>query len=209
MEIDRTAPGELDSLKVQAKRHLRRRMRSLRAAIPERARALRSDSLVARLLELPELVSARSIALFWPMEGQMEVDVRKLDQEYRSRGVRVFYPRVGVAEPHAPEFAETASTEDLVESGRGFLEPVASNLVATRGDIDVVIVPALAVSATGHRIGYGSGFYDAVLPTLSPPACAIAVAFDFQLLAEVPTMAMDVACALVVTDARVLRMATM
>ena len=52
---------------------------------------------------------------------------------------------------------------------------------------DVVVVPALAVAADGHRVGYGIGFYDATLPDVCPPAAAVMVAFGFQLLAEVPS----------------------
>jgi len=66
-------------------------------------------------------------------------------------------------------------------------------------------VPALAVASSGHRLGYGSGFYDATLPDFCPPALSIVVAYDFQLLAELPVSAHDIACDIVVTDARLLR----
>jgi 5-formyltetrahydrofolate cyclo-ligase len=65
-------------------------------------------------------------------------------------------------------------------------------------------VPALAVSSAGHRLGYGVGFDDATLPDFCPPAASLIVAFDFQLLAELPTLDHDFACDLVVTDARTL-----
>jgi len=65
-------------------------------------------------------------------------------------------------------------------------------------------VPALAVDPRGHRIGYGAGFYDRALPRFVPPAAAIVVAFDFQLVAEVPETPLDFAAAWVVTDTRTL-----
>ena len=70
--------------------------------------------------------------------------------------------------------------------------------------VDLIVVPALAVAPTGHRLGYGGGFYDVMLPDFCPPATAVVVAFDFQLVAELPAEPHDVACALVVTDARTL-----
>jgi 5-formyltetrahydrofolate cyclo-ligase len=69
----------------------------------------------------------------------------------------------------------------------------------------LVVVPALAVAATGHRLGYGGGFYDAMLPDFCPPAIAVVVAFDFQLVAELPAEPHDVQCGVIVTDARTLR----
>jgi 5-formyltetrahydrofolate cyclo-ligase len=68
--------------------------------------------------------------------------------------------------------------------------------------VDLVLVPALAVAPSGHRLGYGAGFYDSLLPDVCPPAKALAVAYDFQLLVEVPTLPHDVPCDFIVTDAR-------
>ena len=65
-----------------------------------------------------------------------------------------------------------------------------------------MVVPAIAVDPTGHRIGYGAGYYDRTLPRFAPPAVSIAVAFDWQLVAEVPAMPDDIRCAAVVTDTR-------
>jgi 5-formyltetrahydrofolate cyclo-ligase len=199
-------------------------MQMLRSAVPASARARRGSAIIERLLGLDEVVSARALALFAPMGEKGEIDLRTLDAEARARGKRVYYPRLS-ATPGAPvvppsaaggpgvaqapgldgDLAEAPLTE-LVPSGRGFLAPSPEVRGAPRGDVDVIVVPALAVSAVGHRLGYGSGFYDRILPAYRPPAIAIAVAYDFQLVGELPVLEGDVACDVVVTDARVLRM---
>jgi 5-formyltetrahydrofolate cyclo-ligase len=92
----------------------------------------------------------------------------------------------------------------MAERGRRFLEPPPDAPEAARGDIDLLFVPALAVAPSGHRLGYGAGFYDSLLPDVCPPGRAVAVAYDFQLLVDLPTLPHDVACDLVVTDARTL-----
>jgi 5-formyltetrahydrofolate cyclo-ligase len=96
-----------------------------------------------------------------------------------------------------------AETEAMEERGLGFREPAedAEEAVA----LDAIVVPALQIDASGHRIGYGAGYYDRTLPRYSPPATAIGVAFDFQLIAEVPVTEGDVAVSMVVTDQRVFR----
>jgi len=186
-------------------------MRALRAAIPPASRARRDDEIKARLRSLPEIQKARSIALFVAMEGKGEIDLRSLDSEWRAEGREIYYPRLSevIREPgRAPslngELAQ-ASLPELVESGAGFLEPPPTSPAASRGDVDVIVVPALAVSATGHRLGYGAGFYDRVLPSYCPPACSVVVAYDFQLLGELPVLEWDHASDLVVTDERTLR----
>ncbi len=195
----------LEALKYRAKRQLRGRMRALRNAIPPAALAVRSHAIVERLLGLPEVTRAHAVALFHPMEA--EVDLRALDAALRARGTGVFYPLIRSdpgREESTPEFARVGALGELAETGRGFLEPSASAVLAHGGEIDVIVVPALGVSEHGHRLGYGSGFYDEILPRFRPPARAVVVAFDFQLLAELPTTEGDVACDIVVTDARLL-----
>lgn len=194
----------LDDLKHRAKRQLRQRMRALRGAIPALSRRDRSRAIAERVIGLPEVARADSVALFFPMEEKGEVDLRAVDEYCRARGARVFYPSAGHGEEGAG-FRLVETLSDLAEAGHGFLEPAAGARPARPGELDVVIVPALAVSELGHRLGYGAGFYDALVPQFSPPAVTIVVAYQFELLAELPTHDWDVACDIVVTDARVLR----
>ncbi|MFO7178646.1 MAG: 5-formyltetrahydrofolate cyclo-ligase [Pseudomonadota bacterium] len=191
-------------LKARARRQLRARMRALRAAVPQRARAERSARIVGRIGELEEYQRASGVALFWPLEH--EVDLRALDERARTDGKRVYYPVMDPAgDVFRTGFALTESTAELADRGRGFAEPGPQAPRAVRGEIELVVVPALAVSANGYRLGYGSGFYDSVLPEFVPPAVSVAVAYEFQLLAELPALDHDVACSLVVTDFRTVR----
>lgn len=91
----------------------------------------------------------------------------------------------------------------LEEGGFGVPEPLPSADRIAPEDVDLVLVPALAVDPRGHRIGYGKGFYDRLLPTLVR-ALRCVVAFDFQLHGEIPDEPGDVAADVVVTDARLL-----
>jgi 5-formyltetrahydrofolate cyclo-ligase len=159
--------------------------------------------LIQRALTLPAFQTARAVALFFPMLERKEVDLRELDAEARRQGKRVYYPFL---EPRGESLVSglrsTESLDDLQDRGRRFFEPSPDAPVAARGDVDLLFVPALGVAPSGHRLGYGAGFYDSLLPDVCPPAQAVAVAYDFQLLVELPTLPHDVACDLVLTDAR-------
>lgn len=195
---------ELDVLKARAKKQLRQRARAVRSAMPKDALRRRSDAIATRIDALPEFASARSIALFWPMDQKGEVDLRALGGRCRERGLRVYYPVSGETREDSG-FSQVASDEELEERGRGFREPSGEATRAGATEIDIIVVPALAVSPTGYRLGYGAGFYDAILPRFSPPAVTVVVAYDFELLLEVPALAHDVPCNVVVTDAQTLR----
>jgi 5-formyltetrahydrofolate cyclo-ligase len=203
--MDPLDPRLVAELAVRAKKQLRARMRALRAAHPEKARAERSARLVERVIVLPEFVAARGVALFASLIDGGEVDMLALDEAARSAEKRVYYPTVErKGESEHTALAEARDPGELATRGRRFREPPEGSRRAERGDVDLVIVPALAVAATGHRLGYGGGFYDAMLPDFGPPAVAVAVAFDFQLLAELPVEPHDVPCGIVVTDTRTL-----
>lgn len=201
--MDPFDPRQMAELAVRAKQQIRSRMRTLRSAHPEKTRAKRSERVVERVLALAEFRAARSVALFASLLDGGEVDVRGIDAAAREARKRVYYPLVDrVGERDHTALGEAVAAGDLSARGRRFVEPPKDAHRAERGDVDLVIVPALAVAESGHRLGYGGGFYDALLPDFRPPALAVVVAFDFQLVAELPTEPHDVPCDFVVTDAR-------
>jgi 5-formyltetrahydrofolate cyclo-ligase len=201
MQLD---PELVAQMGARAKIQLRQRMKAQRAAYPAAALAERSAKIVARAAELSAFVAARSIALFWPMVEQKEVDLRPLDALARAANKRVFYPGFtrSAEGTLCTDLRLTASVEELAVRGQRFAEPLPDAPVAARGDVELMIVPALAAALSGHRLGYGRGFYDAMLPDFRPPALAVVVAFDFQLLAELPVEAHDIACDVVISESR-------
>lgn len=196
---------QVSELAEAAKKELRKRMRAVRAAHPSDALAARSAQVVARAASLEAFQRAGSVALFYPMEDRKEVDLRALDALARAARKRVYYPFLEQrGEAWISGLRLTGSLSDLAPRGSRFFEPSPDAEQAARADVELLFVPALAVAPTGHRLGYGAGFYDSLLPDVCPPGSAVAVAFDFQLLVELPTLAHDVPCDFVVTDARTL-----
>ena len=192
-----------EMLRIRVKGELRKRMRGLRKALPLDACAQRSARIAERVAELEAVSRARSVAVFWPIEERHEVDLRPLDTTLRAKGARVAYPGVD-PETGAMTFRFVSDPDAMQEQGFGFREPSLQEPEAQPGELDAIVVPALAVDPRGHRIGYGAGYYDRALPRYAPPAITVAVAFDFQLVAEVPDSAVDVRVAWIVTDARTL-----
>ncbi len=190
-----------EALKAKVKAELRKRMRGLRKAATVDACEARSRKITAALLALPFVASARTIALFWPIEGSNEVDLRELDRTVRGQGKRVAYPSI---DPETREmcmrFVEDPTA--MTERGKGFAEPGETDPRAD--ELDVVVVPALAVDPAGHRIGYGAGYYDRTLPRYCPPAVSVSVAYDYQMMVEMPFTERDVRTSFIVTDLRTL-----
>jgi 5-formyltetrahydrofolate cyclo-ligase len=203
--FDNLSPEELQELTRRAKGQLRKRMRALRQAYPAEARQARSERIAGLLEQHPAFRAAQTVGLFWPMESRHEVDLRALDARARALGKAVAYPFLRHAEGRSVTgFAVTEREADLSEQGQGFLEPARQAQALERGQLELVVVPALAVAGSGHRLGYGRGYYDVTLPDFCPPAVSIAVAFEFQLLIQLPEEEGDFRCDFVVTDQRVI-----
>lgn len=195
-------PEAVAFLRSRTKQYLRKRMRQLRLAVPRSARLKRSAALSRQVQALDEYKSAQAVALFWPIERVGEIDLGTLDWAARSAGKRVYYPG-GTAD--CPELLEVDDPSVLEDRGRGYLEPPASARRARRGDVSLLVVPALAVGPTGHRLGYGGGYYDRLQRAHCPPAVGVGIAYSFQLLPEVPHEDHDVPCSIIITEEKTLR----
>ena len=190
-------------LRRKVKAELRKRLRAVRHTAPLDACAGRSEKIVASLASMAALESATTVALFWPIVERHEVDLRALDGALRRRGVRVVYPSIHEV-TRDMTFRVVTDVSLLAERGLGFEEPPPDAPECTKGDIDVIVVPAIALDPRGHRIGYGAGLYDRTLPIFAPPAVTVGVAYDYQLLADIPNDDTDVPLDWIVTDSRVL-----
>lgn len=87
---------------------------------------------------------------------------------------------------------------ELRATGRGLLEPTGPRLgVGAIGTCDVVLVPALAVDATGTRLGRGGGSYDRAL--VRARGLSIALLYDGELVPRLPREPHDSAVAAAAT----------
>jgi 5-formyltetrahydrofolate cyclo-ligase len=190
------------SLRAQVKQALRERMRRVRHVLPPEAAAARSARLCERLWALPELQAAALIVGYRAV--RKEADVAALLARAEQAGKRVGLPRVHDDTGLALHLHRAG--QPLEESGYGIEEPLASAEGVPLDAAMLILVPALAIDVRGHRVGYGRGYYDRLLPQL-PRAYKVAVGYDFQLASELPEAEHDVAVDCVVTDERTLRIA--
>ena len=186
---------------------LRRSMLMKRTLTPREVRAAASRAIATRLTELDVWKSARSVALFRSIVSKGEVETTALDEAARAGGMRVAYPSMSAGElegdlPVTMTFRWVEDPSSMRSRGRGFAEPADDAEVAT--SLDLIVVPGLAFDPEGYRVGYGAGLYDRILPQYSQ-AKTVGVAFDFQIVMELPRNEHDVPVSQIVTDKRVYR----
>lgn len=132
----------------------------------------RSAAIADRLAAMPELGRAGTVMLYDPIPG--EPDLRLLVGRLVERGATVVVPD---PEPTAPW-------------------PVDPS------EVEVVVVPGMAFTPDGRRLGQGAGWYDRFLAEVRRDCAVIGVCFDEQLVDDLPVEPHDFRVRWVVTPAR-------
>ena len=173
----------------QAKDAIRRQMRAMRRNLPPGVRAQAADAICARLAADPAVAAAAStpgrrgvIAVY--LASPDEIDLSGFICEMLGRGAALASPRWN-GDTYELARLTGLSDDDLRRGPMNILEPAVAETVPP-GDIAVWIVPGLAFTAGGKRLGYGGGWYDRLLAAASEDAVKIGVAYDFQMADDLP-----------------------
>jgi 5-formyltetrahydrofolate cyclo-ligase len=178
------------------KQILRQEARALLSSFsPEK---IRDDSVRACQLLRDQSIwrNAKSVLLYAPL--QRELDIWDLFREAtRSRKI-VALPRFDAATGTyvAAEAAENA----LISGAFGALEPPSGAPIIK--PLDFILVPGLGFDSQGRRLGRGRGFYDRILSEAPVGSVKCGIAFDEQILSEIPAEAHDVSVDFIVTPSR-------
>ncbi len=178
----------------ERKAELRGRMRALRASIPPVERTRMSGMIEARLFEVPAIADARSVLVF--LSFGSEVDTAGIVGRLVEDGRRVAVPFVAHDEMHAASYRPG---DPVVGSTYGAKEPAGRRIVPP-GDIDLVVSPGLAFDRSGYRLGYGGGYFDRFLRRTRHGCVRTGIAFDLQVLDDVPHGHEDERIGLLITD---------
>jgi 5-formyltetrahydrofolate cyclo-ligase len=183
-----------------AKFDLRQRILADRDALPVAMRTAASGAIVAAILARTDFRSARAVLLTLPFGS--EWDTLALVLATLAAGKTVAVPRVDKASRMLELHAITDPVRDIGTGFRDIPEPLPACPRISRDAIDFVLVPGVAFDRRGRRLGYGGGYYDRLLPLLSPRAARVVGAFDLQLVDRVPAAAHDIAVDAIVTESR-------
>lgn len=171
----------------QAKAQARRQCLQCRRQMGEDALAQASAAIVSRVMALEAWSGSRIVhAYVDSMAG--EVQTHQLIGAAIDQGRSVVVPVVPAPRQRRLLHARISSLEDdLTQAGFDDFE-----------SIDLVIVPGLAFSANGERLGMGGGYYDRFLAEVSAPK--VGIVCQALLLDSIPSSSHDMAMDWVVTE---------
>jgi 5-formyltetrahydrofolate cyclo-ligase len=183
-----------------AKRLLRERILRARDTLAPETRARFGNAIVAALTEREDFRRARSVLLSLAFRSEWET--RPLFATALALGKPVVAPRVDRQSRLLELRAICDLGRDLAPGYLGIDEPLPHCASVDPTAIDWVLVPGVVFDLSGHRIGYGGGYYDRLLPALRRDARRIAGAFELQIVDRIPAAPHDVQVDAIVTEAR-------
>ncbi|MGI6128571.1 MAG: 5-formyltetrahydrofolate cyclo-ligase [bacterium] len=133
-----------------------------------------------RLLVWLPYEQASTVLLFAGVRS--EIDTRFLTEESLHQGKRIAMPRC-VPSRRELLLLKINDWADLQPSFYGLLEPSPTAAPIPFSELDLVVVPGVAFSPDGYRIGYGGGYYDRLMARLVD-VCSVGLAFNLQLVSR-------------------------
>ena len=157
-----------------------------------------------KLFSLPEFQVAKTIAFYVALKKSNEVETEGMIKEALAMGKQVLVPIADLIENRII-LSEIKNWDDLVPGSFGILEPLPEvRKIYPYEAVRLAIVPGVAFDLEGHRIGYGFGYYDKFLSSLTRYQTKIGLAFEFQVVEKLPNEEHDIRVGKVITEDRII-----
>jgi 5-formyltetrahydrofolate cyclo-ligase len=174
---------------------------SRRKSLPQQQASALSQLIQARALQFPRYINTRAAALYSPVQN--EVATEQIREHGLHHGKAVFYPRLGVGD--AVELIEVRSASELQRGRFGILEPTGARMLSEQEFVHLILfVPGVAFDLQGNRLGRGMGWYDRLLSRINGLGTSVALAYEFQILSEVPSDPWDQKVQYLITESRII-----
>jgi len=165
--------------------------------------AKKTKAIENRLFEFANFFESKIVLLYMQRSG--EVVTRGIIKRCFDHNKIVVLPAFDIIK-HTMQFMKVDNLDaDMKPGPRGILEPDPARCNVVPIDcIDIAIIPGVALDEKGGRIGSGEGYYDRLIPKLSATTRKVALAFESQIIQQVPLESHDKYVDIVITEERII-----
>lgn len=181
----------------EKKNHFRKIFSGLRLTLGDEDVSKKSSQISQKILEIDGVKDAEKILAYIPINK--EVETREIIDGLLKMRVNVFVPAFWNNNYVACRFT---SWSNLEVGPFEILQPKHFDVLDI-GNINVALIPGIAFSKAGFRLGYGEGVYDRLFS--KSRVFKIGLAYDFQVIDDLPTEEHDLKMDLVVTEKRIVK----
>ena len=185
------------------KKQLRRRIIDERDKLTYDQIVEKSRSVAENFWDLDIYQRADTIMYF--ISFGSEIDTRPIIDKSLMEGKTVLVPRPIKEEKKMIASCLLNWDEDLTAGVYGILEPLPEKTRPVEPEtIDLMVVPGVAFDPRGNRLGYGGGYYDRFFNLLRRDTPLVAIAFEMQIVDDVPVESWDRKVDILITEERVI-----
>jgi len=138
---------------------------------------LRWDDLILIRFQTVELPFLDAVLSFYSIEENNEVNSFAITDylHFRNPSLQIAYPKMDLATTTMSAIA--CSADQAFETNQfGITEPIGTDVIPAEA-LDLVLVPLLAIDKSGHRVGYGKGYYDRFLASCRKDCLTVGVSY--------------------------------
>ncbi len=190
---------------MKSKAVIRKELREVLASMSETEQHQKSIAACNLLCRTPEFMSARVVMLY--LSTAHEVDTATLALKCWQDGKTVVVPKVSWDQRRMLPVEIATLQSGLTTTGHGVREPITGKPIPV-DMIDLVVVPGVGFTLTGHRIGRGMGFYDRFLAQSEFLGVSCGLGFEEQVVEQFPVLDHDIPLSMLATDRRIHRFAS-
>lgn len=183
------------------KRQLRTALRALRKGLSPPEVTTKSRLIAERLFAFPLFLQAPTLVLYNADEN--EVVTEAIWREALKQGKNVYYPRITVDRENL-EFVQRHPEDTLISGTFGILIPPGDEILSNLQPTAVVLTPGVGFDLRGNRLGRGKGYYDRAFRGVLAGAMRVALAYELQIVPEIPTGPDDERVQWIMTEERLM-----
>ena len=189
----------------EQKQTVRQEVLALRGELSAALRAAHSTAIAARLTAMPEYQRAKIVLGYMNFghEFASELWVRQVLAD----GKKLILPRANPLTKLLDLYEVMDYETQLSEGAWGIREPIVElcTRVLSPDAIEFVLLPGVAFTREGARLGYGGGYYDKLLAGIPHRPVLVAAAFTLQVVQQLPQEATDQKVQWLVTEQETIR----
>lgn len=176
---------------METKVDIRKRVLKKRMELSQKEWEEKSKTITEKLISHPDFLEAEEIYCY--VDFRKEVSTKQIIETAWNFHKKVAVPKT----VEDMKFYYISSWEDVSPGNWGILEPITQ--VRAEGKNVCVIMPGAVFDFEKNRIGYGKGYYDTYLH-LHPAYKTVALAFELQMLDNIPAEEHDICPQMIITE---------
>lgn len=153
------------------------------------------------LKQIIDFKNIKRISTYMATDNEVQTDL--LIKDAFEQDITIIIP---VLKPnHQLCFTEINQFTTFYHNKLGILEPTKNCINYTSGiNVDLVIVPGIVWNHSGHRIGYGFGYYDKYINLLNKNINTVGLSYEFQIFDNIPIEKYDMPVNKLVTENQII-----